>query len=52
MLVKFAIITTLLTLIFGVASLPRWQSFVSLTIFIVVAYYIPFERLFAIGCFA
>jgi hypothetical protein len=38
MLVEFAIISMLLTLIFGIASLPRWQSFVSLTILIAVAY--------------
>ena len=49
MLVLVAIITTLLTLIFGIASLPRWQGFVSLTIFIVVAYYILFERLYGIA---
>ena len=49
MLVLVAIITTLLTLIFGVASLPRWQGFVALAISIFLAYYILFQRLYGLA---
>ncbi|MGH9968076.1 MAG: hypothetical protein ACREBG_09625 [Pyrinomonadaceae bacterium] len=48
MLVLVAMITSLLTLIFGVAAVPRWQGFVALVIFVLVAYYIFFEQLYGL----
>ena len=47
-LLLVAIITSLLTLVFGIASLPRWQGFVSLAIFVPVAYLILFTPLYGI----
>jgi hypothetical protein len=47
-LLLIATITSLLTLIFGVASLPRWQGFIALAIFALVAYFILFEPLYGI----
>ena len=47
-LVLISIITALLTLIFGIASLPRWQGLVALIIFCIVAYCILFTPLYAI----
>ncbi len=47
-LLLVAMITSFLTLVFGVASLPRWQGFVALAIFVLVAYFILFEPLYGI----
>lgn len=49
MLVLFAMVTWLLTLIFGVAALPRWQGFAALGIFGVLAYNILVEPLYALA---
>ena len=49
MLVLIAMGTWLLTLVFGVAALPRWQGFVALGIFGVLAYYILFEPLYGLA---
>ncbi len=49
MLVLVAMITSLLTLIFGVAAIPRWQGFVALVISVLVAYYILFEQLYGLA---
>ena len=49
MLLLIAMFTALLTLIFGIASLPRWQGFVALVIFGIVAYFILFERLYGVA---
>ena len=48
-LVWVAIIASLFTLIFGIASLPRWQGFVALSIFVLVVYFILFEPLYALA---
>ena len=48
MLLLILMLTSLLTLIFGVAALPRWQGFVALGIFGLVAYYILFERMYGV----
>jgi hypothetical protein len=49
MLLLIAMLTSLLTLVFGVVALPRWQGFVALGIFGVVAYFILFERMYGVA---
>lgn len=49
MLVLIAMIASVLTLIFGIATLPRWQGFVALAIFIYVAYCIGFSQMYALA---
>jgi hypothetical protein len=49
MLLLIAMLTSLLTLVFGVVALPRWQGFVALGIFGLVAYYILFERMYGVA---
>lgn len=48
-LLWIAIIASFLTLIFGIASLPRWQGVVSLSIFALVVYLILFEPLYVLA---
>lgn len=48
MLLFILMITTILTFIFSIASLPRWQSFIGLIISLITAYYILFEPSYAI----
>ncbi len=48
-LVLISIIAALLTLVFGIVSLPRWQGIVALVIFSFVAYCILFTPLYAIS---
>jgi hypothetical protein len=47
-LVLISLIAAVLTFIFGVLSLPRWQGFLALIIFIFVAYCLLFTPLYAI----
>ena len=47
-LLFIAMITTLLTFIFGISSLPRWQGFVALAFFVFTAYFILFTSLYGI----
>lgn len=49
MLLLISMFTALLTFIFGVASLPRWQGFVALAVFGIVAYFLLFERLYGLA---
>ena len=48
-LVLILLIATVLTFLFGVMSLPRWQGFVTLGIFSIVTYYILFTPLYALS---
>lgn len=48
MFVLVAVVMLLLTLIFGVAALPRWQGFVALAIFVLVGYCIWFAPLYGL----
>jgi hypothetical protein len=48
-LVFISMITAVFSLVFGVASLPRWQGFVALAIFSYVAYCILFTSLYGVS---
>ena len=48
-LVLISLIAAILTFIFGIVSIPRWQGFVALTIFCFVMYCILFTPLYAIS---
>jgi hypothetical protein len=48
-LVLITMTTAGLSLVFGIASLPRWQGFVALAVFSFVTYYILFTPLYALS---
>ncbi len=48
-LVLISMIAAILTFVFGIISLPRWQGFVALGIFSFVAYCFLFTQLFALS---
>jgi hypothetical protein len=47
-LLSIATGAALLTLVLGIAALPRWQGFVAMSVFFVVAYCLLFVSLYAI----
>ena len=48
-LLIFSIFLAILTLAFGLLSIPRWQSWIALAIFCYALYWVFFTRLFAFG---
>ena len=49
-LVIIASLAALLTLVFGIPALPRWQGFVALAVFFFVAYCLLFVRMYVLAC--
>ena len=47
-LLLIAMVAAVLTLVLGIAAIPRWQGFVALAVFSVVAYCLLFVSLYAI----
>ena len=45
-----ATIAAVLTLILGIASLPRWQGFVAIAAFSLVAYCLLFVNMYVLAC--
>lgn len=49
-LLFIASLAALLTLVFGIPALPRWQGFVALAVFFFVAYCLLFVRMYVLAC--
>ncbi len=49
LLLLIAMIAALLTLVFGLFSLPRWQGFIALAIFIYAGYWFAYGPVYAIS---